>query len=127
MKISFRILVVLILLAWVIITLSQEKTYREIITSQAEKEIERVPVTTIKIVRENPGNTLRLAGKVASTNEIMVTSSVAGELKEVFVTPGTRVVKGQILATVDDYYLQEQFTLAEKSYEQDKNDLNRPR
>ncbi len=125
MKTSFRIAVLVLLVALVVINLNQRRSAKEFNISQAERPIEAIPVGVIEIAKAQKAVKIRSAGKVKSTQQIIVIGRTAGTIEKILVKSGSSVKKGQLLAIVDDYYLREQATLASKAYAQDLKDLER--
>ncbi|MEM9327266.1 MAG: efflux RND transporter periplasmic adaptor subunit [Bacteroidota bacterium] len=125
MKNSFRVLVLVLLAIWVGYTLFQNKEYKELIISRAERSLPAVPVRVATLEPRTLQSTISVSGRVVGTNEVFITPMVSGEVLRLTVKPGTDVKKGQLIAIIDDFYLRQQLTLAEAAYEQDKKDHER--
>ncbi|MGB5665634.1 MAG: efflux RND transporter periplasmic adaptor subunit [Maribacter sp.] len=84
-------------------------------------------VTTIKIVPQNFIHFLELQGSVKTKQNVLIYPEMQGTLQRVYVKEGQRVVKGQILATIDDggmgsqlEQLKTQAELAKTTFERQK-------
>jgi RND family efflux transporter MFP subunit len=88
----------------------------------------RLPlVNTFEVTSGNFEHYLELQGDVATKQNVLIYPEMAGTLDRVYVTEGDRVVKGQLLASIDDggmasqlEQLKAQAALAETTYERQK-------
>jgi RND family efflux transporter MFP subunit len=89
---------------------------------------ERLPlITTITAKVENFNHFLELQGDVKTKQNVLVYPEMQGTLQKVFVTKGQKVVKGQLLASIDDGgmgsqvdQLKTQAALAKTTFERQK-------
>ncbi len=125
MKNSFRVLVLVLLATWVGFSLFDNKQYNDLVVASAERKLTATPVQTTVARRQPLTTTIKAAGKVEGTNEVFIVSTAAGEVERIWVQPGSQVAKGDLLATIDSYYLQQQFDLAKAAYDQDLKDYER--
>jgi len=84
-------------------------------------------VTTIKVEPQNFIHFLELQGTVKTKQNVLIYPEMQGTLQRVYVKEGQRVVKGQILATIDDggmasqlEQLKTQAELAKTTFERQK-------
>lgn len=84
-------------------------------------------VTTIKVEPQNFKHFLELQGTVKTKQNVLIYPEMQGTLQRVYVKEGQRVVKGQILATIDDggmasqlEQLKTQAELAKTTFERQK-------
>lgn len=68
-----------------------------------------------------------IVGTVASDVRVNLSARIPAYVKEVFVTAGSVVKKGQELITLDDREIKEQVTAAEAQFKQAETELNRAR
>ncbi len=88
----------------------------------------RLPlVNTFEVSTGNFEHYLELQGDVATKQNVLIYPEMAGTLERVYVTEGDKVVKGQLLANIDDggmanqlEQLKAQAALAETTYERQK-------
>jgi len=125
MKVFFRIAILVLLSAWILISLFNQKEYKDIIVRKASRDITAIPVTVTTLKNSEISREIEISGTVENSSEVFIISTVSGEIKELKIQPGDYVKKGQVLAEVDDYYLRQQYQIARQAYEQDKKDLDR--
>lgn len=80
---------------------------------------------TVKVEAAAPR--VDVVGTVASGTKVNISARIPATVKEVFVSAGTRVSKGQELVTLDDREIREQVTAAEAQFKQAEAELNRAR
>jgi RND family efflux transporter MFP subunit len=125
MKVFFRIAILILLSSWILISLFNQKEYKDIIVNKASRDIAAIPVTVTTLKKSEISREIEISGTVENSSEVFIISTVSGEIKELKIQPGDYVNKGQVLAEVDDYYLNQQYQIARQAYEQDKKDLER--
>jgi len=125
MKNIFRFLVLLLLIVWLAVVLTKNKKTVQFEVDSAKTLIDSIPVSIFHLQLDSATFILETAGKVKSTDEVIVVSQTPGEIKQVFGKIGEEVTKGEIIAKIDDFYAQQEFEMAEKAYEQLQKDYNR--
>jgi len=89
---------------------------------------DKLPLVSAYEVQEQPfDHYLELQGDVATKQNVLIYPEMAGTLQRVYVTEGDRVIKGQLLATIDDggmasqlEQLKTQAALAKTTFERQK-------
>ncbi len=89
---------------------------------------DKLPLVSAYEVQEQPfDHYLELQGDVATKQNVLIYPEMAGTLQRVYVTEGDRVMKGQLLATIDDggmgsqlEQLKTQAALAKTTFERQK-------
>lgn len=92
-------------------------------TAQVAKAPEVVPVKIASVGKEKIADIVQLSGVMAAKNEMVVTSKIGGELKTLTQEVGDTVVKGEILANLDDTQYKLQKKKAELGLETAKASL----
>lgn len=59
-------------------------------------------ITTLKVAPKNFEHYLELQGDVTTRQNVLVYPEIPGTLEKIYVRPGQRVAKGQVLALIDD-------------------------
>lgn len=75
----------------------------------------------------NAPQQLLVIGTAASEEEVSLSARIPAPVREVFVSAGTRVTKGQVLLTLDDREIREQLTAAEAQLKQADAEFQRAR
>lgn len=85
----------------------------------ADETIKATPVTTFKVTQTSMKETTLVRGEIESPNTPFIGAKVAAEVSEIKADEGMQVLKGQLLARLDD----EAFTIAEQSARANKQRL----
>lgn len=85
----------------------------------------KIPVSVTTVKKENLSSDLSLVGTINANNDINVLSQTQGEVKAVFVKPGSQVKAGTVLVQVDDDLKKSALATAEVNYQKAKRDLER--
>ena len=83
------------------------------------------PVSVIKVSRQNVTSDLSQVGVIAASRDVAVASETQGKVVAVYVTVGSYVQAGTVLAKVDDELQRSGMTAALTNYEKAKKDLER--
>lgn len=118
MKIIFRLAVVLLLIALLASVLLRNKQKISYESESAKQVIKEVPVEVTPVKPELPEISIRTAGMVESSEEIIVVSTVQGTVQSVDVFVGKTVRQGDVIATADDFYALKEYSIAREAYEQ---------
>ena len=125
MKKALPIIILVILAAIVGYVLVENKGKMEEATSLAEARLERVPVTTHVITQTPVTEDIRLSGKLATDEDLMLMATTQGRVKRIFVTKGEQVISGQAIAEVESDLFREQYDVARSAYEKLTRDAER--
>jgi len=125
MKNSFRIIVLLILIALLAIVLVKNQRAVKLEVDQAKTVIDSIPVSIFNLKLDSASYSLQTVGKVKSSDEVYVVSQTPGEIKQVFVKIGQVVQKAQVIAQIDDFYARQEYDMARKAFEQIQKDFTR--
>jgi RND family efflux transporter MFP subunit len=125
MKNIFRIIILLLLTVWLIVVLRNNKKTVQFEVDRAKTVIDSIPVTIFSLKLDSANYTLETVGKVKSADEVYVVSQTPGEIKSVSVKIGERVMRGDVIAHIDDFYALQEFEIASKAHEQLQKDFNR--
>lgn len=125
MKNSFRIMVLLILIALLAIVLTKNQRAVKLEVDQAKTVIDSIPVSIFNLKLDSASYILETVGKVRSTDEVYVVSQTPGEIKQVFVKIGQEVQKAQVIVQIDDFYARQEYEMARKAFEQIQKDFSR--
>ncbi len=91
----------------------------------AEASVQRIPVTTYRIVPVEMTEVNRVSGRLEAENELMLTAPVQGRIARVSVKKGQPVRRGQVIATIDDELYREQYEVSRSAYQKLRKDLER--
>lgn len=113
------------LLAWMFITLRDNK---EIIDEKAQIEepvIAEIPVRVARAEQRPVDQTLNLTGTFEARKELNLIAEAQGRITQLLVKEGQRVSAGQIVARIDDTNIQAQLRTAIASREKAQKDVER--
>jgi membrane fusion protein, multidrug efflux system len=125
MKILFRAAVIILLIAILAAVLFRKKQQVTIETTNAKMGNYEIPVHTSIIQSAQPELIITASGIVESSEEVMVVSTVLGQLTAVNVAVGKKFNKNEVLATVDDFYAAQEYKIAGEAAHQLEKDLKR--
>jgi RND family efflux transporter MFP subunit len=125
MKNTYRIIVVLLLIAILTVVLVKNKKSVQFEVDNAKTRIDSIPVSIYNLRSDSASLQLRTVGKVRSSDEVYVVSQTPGEIKNVSAKIGEQVRKGDVIAQIDDYYARQEYDMSKKAYEQIKKDFDR--
>ncbi|HAN09473.1 MAG TPA: hypothetical protein DCP90_02555 [Clostridiales bacterium] len=91
--------------------------------NKTEEKVGYVKVTAVQ--SKDFDSTITLSGKINPKEDVSVTSKVAGTMKLINVELGQNVVKGQIIAKIDDTIYKSQYSSAKAGYESAQQGLDR--
>ncbi|MBI2416568.1 MAG: efflux RND transporter periplasmic adaptor subunit [Ignavibacteriales bacterium] len=86
---------------------------------------ENTPVTITKVKDVDVPGSLHTAGYFTTDDEALLSFKVGGVVKNVFVSEGDKIVKGQLLAELEKTEIEAQVTQAKTGYEKAKRDYER--
>jgi RND family efflux transporter MFP subunit len=125
MKNTFRIIVLLLLIALLIGVLAKNKNAVQFEVDRAQTVIDSIPVSVFNLKLDSASYVLETVGKVKSDDEVFVVSQTPGEIKQIFVKIGKEVKKGDVIAHINDFYARQEYEMAKKAFEQIQKDYNR--
>jgi membrane fusion protein (multidrug efflux system) len=125
MKNIFRITVLFLIIALIVIVLAKNKEAVQFEVRSAKTVIDSIPVSVFQVRLDTARYSLRTVGKVKSSDEVYVVSQTPGEIKKVYVKIGQKVNSGDLIAQVNDFYARQEFDMAKKAFEQIQKDYNR--
>ncbi|HCC07326.1 MAG TPA: hypothetical protein DEP72_04105 [Clostridiales bacterium] len=88
-----------------------------------EEKVGYVKVTDIQV--NDFDSTITVSGKINPKEDVSVTSKVAGTMKVINVELGQKVVKGQLIAKIDDTIYKSQYSSAKAGFESAQQGLDR--
>lgn len=86
---------------------------------------ESTPVTITKIKAADVPGSLHTAGYFTTDDEALLSFKIGGVVKNVFVSEGDRIAKGQLLAELEKTEIEAQVAQAQTGYEKAKRDYER--
>lgn len=98
------------------------KGAREPAESDARTEPDGIPVTTVAPKIDRKGGSLSLAGTIRAETELTVSAETQGKILSVGGSRGMRVVRGDVLARIDDSLKQSSLRTAQAAYDKAKSD-----
>jgi len=125
MKNTFRITILLLLIALLVVILAKNKNAVQFEVDRAQTVIDSIPVSIFSLKFDSASYTLETVGKVKSDDEVYVVSQTPGEIKQIFVEIGKEVRKGDVIAHINDFYARQEYEMAKKAFEQIQKDYYR--
>jgi len=125
MKKWISIIVIAVLIAAVILVLNKNKKANQEKTALASKGSLAVPALIDVVQEEMFSIGFASNGTLEADKELSFVSDVSGRVVSIKVDKGSRVSKGQVLATIDDELLKADFQASEAAYMALKTDYER--
>lgn len=91
----------------------------------AEKQLEAVSVTTVKVQNGTLDRTFSVTGTFAPKRELSLLSETSGRVTQLLVEKGDYISENQLIAKIDEQILRSQFNFAKTNVEKAKKDVER--
>lgn len=124
MKRILSIVVIVGVLVIIVVKLTQNKTHAENRVFQYNKETPTKVFGEV-ITTANKAQSKSFNGLFESRNEVKLSADIQGKIKQILVTEGQKVSKGQVLLKLDDEMLQLKLNVLETKLEGLKKDKKR--
>lgn len=123
-KIIYSVIVI-VLAAAVVWKLGSNKQKLAAKTELANKKSSVFPVTVAHPKVESIAQDFNVSGSFKPVHEVNLVAEAAGRVVEVFVKNGDNVIKGQVIAKLDNEQVSYDIAAAEASFQKAENDLQR--
>ena len=108
--------IALIVFFAIVLCLFAYRIISSVLTDKNQASDSTINIKVTEVVRENIQNSSPIIGRIAAVEEVSIIPKFPGEVKNVYVSMGDKVKKGDLLFTMDDTQMQSSYSQANEVY-----------